>query len=172
MSKRYGRNQKRKAREEIACLQSDLRSKSNTALFLERAVGEYRYWESRLNDVLPKYSALRKNAPRIYRKEDPGAVLEIESFVALNFEEVSKYGYSGVEMAVDRLRMNVMRVKANPDVFTNGWRVQLQIGSDSKHSLAYAIDDTTLAADPISGEQINWIAASIAHQMADYVQYR
>lgn len=165
MSRRYGRNQKRKAREEIARLQQDLVSTNQSIVHLSRVQSEYLSWEDRLNRVIPKYSALRKSAPTM-RADDLGDVFDIfdEPF---SLAQVTQYGHSCASVEIQRLRMNVMRVKSSPDHFARGMRILLRVGNKA---VGYAVDDATMAVKDFSDQEHSWLADSIAKDMINHLE--
>ena len=72
MSKRYGRNQKRQAKERIAALELSTQDAVSALRSNQDQIDQYQYWESELNRIVPRYSMLRKNVEIMDIAYDPG----------------------------------------------------------------------------------------------------
>ncbi len=170
MARRYGRNQKRAAREQIAAL-----TKTNDGL--QRAVGDviseissYRRWSERLNRLVPSYSMLRKDVTVEHRSRDPGPEFDIANFARMNINQVRQFNTDQFVSDLERVRMNVMRIESQPDDFRQGLVIKMHVGSNGKNSVFYAVDNDYLRMNGIVDDDnaLEWASANIAHELLNH----
>lgn len=75
MSKRYGRNQRRKHRERIAELETATRAADvivqQLAAEADRLTRQIEDWDTRIRSILGPYNVLRLSMPKVYRDDLP-----------------------------------------------------------------------------------------------------
>ena len=169
MARRYGRNQKRQAREAIA--QLEVHAKSNVELinWQNRKLDEYRSWADRVNSLVPRYSILNKKVAQEHRENDPGSEFDIANVKRLSLPDVGVAAYDElVPSHIERLRMNVMRISAHRDDYTRGQRFELLVGREGL--VYYAVDQDYLNLNATSSDPdaLSWASNEIARAMLNH----
>lgn len=163
MGNRYGRNQKRKHREQIAALQEMhrmdralLNDVSKRAAALD---AEMRAWDDEVRHLLGERSAFRRRTPETVSQYPTREVSIIEP--------ISKYsddlaGMSEAPM-MTRERMRRFVFSIDRDDFRLQRLVRF-IESDGRGGVAYVISDTALLMG-FGGREVNYLAVNIANNL-------
>jgi hypothetical protein len=169
MSKRFGRNQKRRYREQVAELTRAHELDQGLLRYQRQKIDDYERWETRLNRVVPKYSALKKDVAVVSRRDDPGDrdyLSVVEPLRAQNLRvDAPIYDH---DMKIQRLHMNVIRVEAYPEQFNHGMRYELRVGNGER--VMFAIDDAMIQAKDYDDNFVEYVSHEISQIMVDHLK--
>jgi hypothetical protein len=168
MSKRYGRNQKRRARERIAALEeAHTMDRALLADVSKRAAdldAEMREWDEEIERLMGSYSALRRHTPEMHSSHP----IREMAFM----EPVSRAIDFSAEISASDMVLNV-RERMRRFVFTmnrDDMRMQRLIRFmeiDGKGGVAYAISERAIA-NGFGKREISYLAHEIASNMAHH----
>jgi uncharacterized coiled-coil protein SlyX len=168
MSKRYGRNQKRRARERIAALEeAHTMDRALLADVSKRAAdldAEMREWDEEIRRLLGHYSALRRHTPQM-QSSYPIREMPIH-------EPISRMSRFDGEISMSEMTMSV-RERMRRFVFTirrDDMRMQRLIRFmeiDGRGGVSYAISERAIA-NGFGKREISYLAHEIASNMAHH----
>jgi hypothetical protein len=169
MAKRYGRNQKRQARQKIAELERKNDGLQRSAGDLIHKIAEYHVWAKRVERLVPKYSVLNKDVMQDHRENDPGPEFDIANIMRMSTTDIRAFNDEMQVSNIERLRMYVMQIESRPEDFRRGQRFELRIGRTG--AVYYAVDDDYLQMQAImeDGDALRWISSEIAHGMIKHL---
>lgn len=169
MSKRFGRNQKRRLNERIDSLEGQLEIQRDSMYGAYAKLHAYEEWEARLNRVVPQYSALKRIAPSTRVDTNSGDYDQTETFVERQWPAISPLDDHSKSTPFERIQMNIMRVESQPDEFNRALRLKLVFNDDV---VAYSLSDDVLKMNDFNDEMINWTAHDIANKMYEHIKTR
>lgn len=168
MGKRYGRNQKRRAREQIAALEeSHIMDRALLADVSKRAAeldAEMREWDEEIRRLLGTYSALRRRTPEMLSSH-PIREMPIH-------EPISHMSRFDGEISMSEMTIPV-RERMRRFIFTlsrDDIRMQRLIRfmeTDGKGGVAYSISEHAIA-NGFGRREIAYLAHEIASNMAGH----
>lgn len=166
MGNRYGRNQKRRHREQIAALErARIEDKRRLDSALKRAAdldNEMQDWDEEIRRLLGTYSALRRSAPE-FRSAHP--IREMSIIEPMRFS--ASYGAEVAEMTMptrERMRRFVFTLERD-DIRMQ--RLIRFMETDGLGGVAYSISDAALAQG-FGRREVAYLAHQIAENLANH----
>ena len=168
MSKRYGRNQKRRARELIAALEDmHTMDRAHLAYVSKRAAeldAEMRAWDEEIKRMLGTYSALRRSTPEMHSSH-PIRDMPIHEPISRMIRLDGEISMSEMTMPVrERMRRFVFTLRRD-DMRMR--RLIRFMETDGKGGVAYSISEEAIAHG-FGRREISYLANEIASNMANH----
>lgn len=169
MSKRYGRNQKRRARERIAALEeAHTMDRALLADVSKRAAdldAEMREWDEEIRRLMGSYSALRRHTPEMQSSHPIREMVICEPLMNMAGFDAMDNELSSMTMSVrERMRRFVFTMKRDD---MRAQRLIRFMEIDGKGGVAYAISECAIA-NGFGKREISYLAHKIASNMAHH----
>lgn len=164
MGNRYGRNQRRRHRAEIARLTEAKRLETQIRLSLAEQLkqlrDDFQRWDDEIVRLLGAYSAFRRKTPVV---EVTHPIRELPVYERASRISVSPFAdVTRGDVAYMRERMHAFLMELRKDEFSRSVMFRLIERDRRTGDVAYVISDTLLAASGLGPLEIRHIAESIA----------
>lgn len=171
MSKRYGRNQKREARERIAALEGAIQMDRDLLAYQSEKLHQYEYWARELDRLVPRYSILKKDVQTRTQTNAPRPTEYLAEMRPLP-PLASDIAYELYDTPMRRIEMNVMEIESRRDDFNRGLRYQIKLNNQDDARVFYAVDDEAMRITGIDRHEVEWMSREIARTMMGHVNER
>lgn len=172
MSKRFGRNQKRKMREELSNLEYLKNESEGLKNYYRDKFHDYELrltsWAKRMNHLVGPEHPLNEEIHRIFLKRNPN-IHERFKFMKptrLSLTDALDKSLSDPYIASEFIQTVLHTVDLRRD--TNTFRVIVQLLAPDKQCY-YAIDDQILYEGRTDPKFIYWLSESIAHKLSEHI---
>lgn len=171
MSKRYGRNQRRKHRETIALLREAIGKRELEAVKQKRRADqleeELANWNDEIIHLLGNHTAFQRTIPML-------KVRDLDDFrrmaappdmrAAMRVALMADGPLMPESMTVEVLLMHKLFLTIEHDIGMLRNFVRLRI-EDTRHNACYALSDDLLRSRGMSERDVEWMAVKIAREM-------
>lgn len=165
MSKRFGRKQKRKLREQVVVLEKEKAAKQSKIDRMSYLVNLITEWDENIRRLLGPQTAFRlKTELNLVDRTDLPEYWRVFYAPSINCFESSVAMSHGPEVAasIQNLRKMMVEIRQRPDDFRKAIRLIVA----NKQQAAIYVDDDYLSRNGLTERDIRWVAEDIARQLA------
>jgi hypothetical protein len=163
MSKRFGRNQKRKMREEMTRLKEEHRYSTIKALNLESRMS---LWARQMNSYLGPSHPLNERIQTIVLSRNPVLSDRYRFMKPISFQEIMNQSLEDISIARDYIETVLHLVSVRKDDI--GYSVIAELVSQDKQCY-YAIDESYLKNGRQDPRFVHWLSKELAVKLSEHI---
>lgn len=180
MGSRYGRNQKRKAREEIARLQAEAKYNHDKATYNvqqatlariahDKLVTEVENWDAEIQAVLGPYSCLRFETTTMAADHPTRELPRFKRIDPINYARDFEPGRQSQSLDAFRERMLRYVTEIERDPYQPRFTFRIIETNGSRDHVAYCVSEETMRQRGMTERDILWFTHEMARNLIDHL---